>query len=161
MEKAWALFLTAALVVSVLSPLHEEYRGVRGDSFPLSWYPMFSRPRPDPDRANYVVGLEADGTRTMIRSRYYVRGGMNQARRQLGQMINTKGGAKKVCERAAKAAGKRKQGAMSRIVRIKVARGYFHMEKYFGKRDKTPVREIVYATCKVNREKKRQKGGRE
>lgn len=151
MGKAWALFVTFSLILGVMLPIHEDFRGAYGDSFPFSWYPMFSRPRPDPDRTNYVYGLTKEGKRQTIVSRHYVSGGMNQARRQLSRMVETSEGAKKVCERAAKAAAKRKSGAMSEIERVRVVRAYFHMEKYFGERDKTPVREEVYATCMVRR----------
>lgn len=152
MEKAWATFLTVVLCVATLLPVHEEFRGVRGDSFPFSWYPMFSRPRPDPEWSNYVVGRTDKGERVIIPSRHYVKGSMNQARRQLDHLVRNPRTAKETCERAARRVARARRGSLSRIEFVRVVRGYFHMEEYFSKGNKEPVREITYAHCRVVRD---------
>lgn len=151
MNKLWGIFVSLAVGLAVLSPIREEWRGVRGDSFPLSWYPMFSRPRPDPESTNYLVGFEKDGTRHIILSALYVPGGMNQARRQLSVLVGSKKTARATCEKAAKAVAKNSSGPLSRVREIRVVRGYFHMKKYFGEGIRTPEREKVFARCAVKR----------
>lgn len=152
MEKAWATFLTVVLCLAVLLPVHEEFRGPRGDDFPLSWYPMFSRPRPDPEWSHYVVGRTDDGQRVIIPSWYYVKGSMNQARRQLDHLVRQPRTARETCERAARRVARSKRGNMSTVQILRVVRGYFHMEEYFSKGNKEPVREITYARCRVVRD---------
>lgn len=154
MEKAWAIFLTMVLSLATLLPIHEEFRGARGDSFPFSWYPMFSRPRPDPEWSHYVVGKTDKGERVIIPSWYYVKGSMNQARRQLDHLVRDPRTAKETCERAARRVARARRGSMSAVRTVRVVRGYFHMEEYFSKGNKEPVREITYASCRVERDSK-------
>ncbi len=151
MQKAWATFLTVVLCVAVLLPVHEDFRGIRGDEFPFSWYPMFSRPRPDPEWSHYVVGNTPSGERVLIPSWYYVKGSMNQARRQLDHLVRTPRTAMETCERAAKRVAKSRRDKMDQLDSLRVVRGYFHMEEYFSKGNKDPVREITFARCKVER----------
>jgi hypothetical protein len=155
MQKAWALFVTFGLIVGILLPIHEDFRGVRGDSFPFSWYPMFSRPRPDPEWANYIVGKGPDDLRAYIPSRYFVKGGMNQARRQLDFLVNSRRTAKETCERAAKRVAQSKNEKFAKVKELVVARGYFHMEEYFAMGNHLPVKEKVYVRCRVERDKPR------
>lgn len=158
MGKAWALLLAIGLSVAVLLPIHEDFRGVQGDSFPFSWYPMFSRPRPDPDYSNYVLGLTRSGERIYIPSDYYVRGGMNQARRQLDFLVQKPTTAIQVCEQAAKRVARSSNGRYAEVEKVRVARGWFHMEDYFKNGNKSPVREKTFARCKVVRDEDPVKG---
>lgn len=96
--KWWASFLSIGLAVGILAPLDPGLRGRRGDSFPFSWYPMFSRPRPAEEKVDYVVGLDHRGRRFIIHSRHYVRGSMNQARRQITRLAKRPETARAVCE---------------------------------------------------------------
>jgi hypothetical protein len=146
--------VTALLVVAIFLPVHSSFRGSYGDSFPFSWYPMFSRPRPDPEWTFYVLGLERDGTRHVIHRRNYVHGSMNQARRQLVRLARDRDSAKALCSRLARRLAKKESGTFSTIVEVKIVQGYYHMKKFFHERDKTPEREKVYARCRVNRKAK-------
>lgn len=151
MRKAWALIVTFGLIVAVLLPIHPDFRGPRGDSFPFSWYPMFSRPRPDPEWANYIVGTGPDDLRVYIPSRYFVKGGMNQARRQLDYLVTNHRTAKETCRRAAENVARSKNERFAKVDQLVVARGFFHMEEYFSKGNKLPVHEKVYVRCRVER----------
>jgi len=151
MGKAWAILVTVGLTVAILLPIHEDFRGPRGDSFPFSWYPMFSRPRPNPDWAHYVVGRTSTGERVIIPSHFYVKGSMNQARRQLDHLVKKNSTAHETCERAAKRVASSNRPDLQDVVSLRVVRGYFYMEEYFGKGNKQPVRESTYARCPVTR----------
>lgn len=150
MKKSVAAALMAGLVISVLLPVHEDFRGEHGDEFPFSWYPMFSRPRPKLEPVHYVIGLTSDGSRRIIHSRLYVRGGMNQARRQLDRLVRKRKTARATCEKAAESIATRR--AFDAVVEVRVVRGFYDMEKYFSKRDKLPEKENVIATCRVKRQ---------
>ena len=89
--------------------------------------------------------------RHIITSRYYARGGMNQARRQLARLARNRRTARELCHSVAKKVARKNRGSLSKVERIRVVRGWFHMEEYFGKGNKTPVRERVYASCRVKR----------
>ncbi len=157
MKKLLPSLVSLVLVVAILAPVKEEWRGDYGDSFPLSWYPMFSRPRPDPESSYYVVGHDPDGTRHIITSRYYARGGMNQVRRQLGRLARNRRTAMDLCKQIARRVGKVERGALVRVERVRIVRGWFHMKEYFDKGNKAPVREHTYAACRVKRQAPRQK----
>jgi hypothetical protein len=164
MEKLWGVLVSLSVALAILSPLKEEWRGIRGDSFPLSWYPMFSRPRPDPESTNYIVGIEKDGTRHIIRSDLYVPGGMNQARRQLSTLVSSSKSARETCEKAAKAVARHSSGELRDVRELRLVRGYYHMKKYFGDGIKTPEREQVHARCIVKRsgvEKRQEERGQQ
>lgn len=158
MKKLLPSLFSLALVIAILAPLKEEWRGDYGDSFPLSWYPMFSRPRPDPESSYYVVGQDPDGTRHIITSRYYARGGMNAARRQLGRLARNRRTAKDLCAKIAERLAKKNKGSLARVEKVRIVRGWFHMEEYFGKGNKEPVREHTYASCSVKKRAKRDRG---
>ena len=86
MTKTWAHILAIGLVVAILAPIHESLRGHSGDSFPLSWYPMFSRSRPALEPVTYVLGITASGERHVVHSKHHVQGTMNRARRPLTRL---------------------------------------------------------------------------
>jgi hypothetical protein len=151
MNKAWAILVTVTLIIAILLPIHEDFRGPRGDSFPFSWYPMFSRPRPDPEWAHYVVGHTSKGERVIIPAHFYVKGSMNQARRQLDHLVREGRTAHATCEQAATRIARSNQQDLQDVVSVNVVRGYFYMEEYFGKGNKQPVRESIYARCRVMR----------
>ena len=83
MHKSISILLSLLLSFALLSPLKKEWRGEDGDSFPLSWYPMFSKPRPNLEGIAYMVGVLSDGSRRVIIANFFVRGPVNQARMQV------------------------------------------------------------------------------
>lgn len=151
-SRAVGIIITLVLIIAVFSPLDEDYRGAYGDSFPLSWYPMFSRSRPKTERTNFVRGIDAKGKMHILRSHYYVRGGMNQARRQLSHLVKSKKRAKETCVRAAANVAKSKKSRFADWKKIQVVRGYFNMRTYFEKRKKKPLKTRVFASCLIKRD---------
>ncbi len=149
MNKTWATILSIGLVLAILAPIHKSLRGKRGDSFPLSWYPMFSRPRPALEPVVYVIGITASGQRHIVHSRHHVRGAMNRARRQVKRLAKRPGTAKKLCEQVADKFAQRRRGTMSEIVQIRVVRGKFDLDRYFKERHKAPASEKIRWACQV------------
>jgi hypothetical protein len=151
MSKRVASLLSVGMALAILAPLHPSLRGEHGDSFPFSWYPMFSRPRPDPERSVYVAGRDEQGRRHFIPSRFYARGTMNQARLQLQNLASRPATAKTLCDRVAERMAEQKARPWRDVVTVQVVRGWFDTQEYFARGNREPVREHVYAACPVAR----------
>jgi len=149
MRKGVAAVITLGFVIAVFLPVSPQFRGDHGDEFPFSWYPMFSRPRPALEKAHYVLGLGENGERYIIHAKYYVKGGMNQARRQLDRLVRTRRTAQETCDRAARNLVRRQRQA--EVVELRVVRGFYDMEKYFSRRETLPEKEEVLARCFIER----------
>ncbi len=90
-DERHAAAFSAAVLGAVLLPIRQNWREHKRDSFPLSYYPMFSTQRKERVDLLYVVGLTAAGERRLIPYSYAGTGGLNQVRRQLGRLV--RGGA--------------------------------------------------------------------
>lgn len=151
MSKRVASLFSVAMALAILAPLNASWRGDEGDSFPFSWYPMFSRARPDPERADYVVAEAADGSRVILNSQLYARGTMNQARRQLLRLASDPRSAARLCRDVAARLGAKEDAELRRAERVRVVRGWFDMKDYFGNGNKKPLREVNYSVCPIPR----------
>ena len=154
MRKSIAILLSLLLTFALLSPLKEEWRGEDGDSFPLSWYPMFSKPRPAQEMIAYMVGVLPDGTRRVIKSNYFVRGNMNQARMHVAKYARQKKTSDELCKRASEKISEKKRGAKSRMRQVRLVRGHFSREAYFGADQELPEKDVVMASCHIMGRKK-------
>jgi hypothetical protein len=149
MTKTWARLLTLGLLLTILGPIYEPLRGARGDSFPLSWYPMFSRARPALEPVTYMLGLTASGERHVVHSKHHVQGAMNRARRQLVRLAKTKKTSREICEHVAERFSRRRRGTMSQVVQIWLVKGKFDLHGYFSGGNKAPVSERIRWACQV------------
>ncbi len=149
MSKTWATILSILLTLAIMAPIHKGLRGARGDSFPLSWYPMFSRPRPALEPVDYVIGITADGERHIVHSKHHVRGTMNRARRQLTRLAKRSATARTLCEQVSEKFGRRRRGKISELVQVRIVRGRFDLKQYFGAGHKAPVSEKIHWACQV------------
>src|SRR5437867_6184718 len=86
--KRLAVLFSLAMVGAVLWPIQQNWRANPRDSFPLSYYPMFSAKRDEVETFYYVLGRDAEGTRYYIPYRIIGSGGGNSVRRQLRKIIN-------------------------------------------------------------------------
>ena len=154
------MLLSAALAFAIMAPIKEGWRGVYGDSFPMSWYPMFSKPRRPLERITYMIGVFPNEKRTIIPSNYFVRGPMNQARRHVAKYGRNSERSMELCERAAKRVAKVKSGRASKIVQVRLVRGSFNREDYFGRNKKLPLVDYVKAACDVPGRKSMEKPNR-
>ena len=79
---AWGLSIV--VLGAVFSPVKENWRRKPVDSFPLSYYPMFSHAHSENQTFIYVLGTDDSAGRHYIHYRYCGPGGLNQVRKQLG-----------------------------------------------------------------------------
>ncbi len=147
--RAWAWSVVVVATLATASPIVPALRGHKGDGFPLSWFPMFSRERPDLERPTYVVGDTADGGRVKVDVTFWATGGFNQGRNALVATIQ-KGGAKDLCAKVAKRVATRGRPEHADVTQIRIVRGTYDREVFFGG-DRTPIRESLITECPVPR----------
>jgi hypothetical protein len=150
--RVYAVILSVGMALAICSPLHPRLRGVEGDNFPLSWYPMFSRPREEIETLTYVIGLEQDRTRHIIHYSLYSPGGMNSARHHIRDVARSRKAGRATCKHIAKGVAARQKGPLSRVRTVMIVRGKYRLAEYFGNGNKQPISEVATHTCTVNRE---------
>jgi hypothetical protein len=144
--KRWAAAFSLVLLLVVASPVVENWKAQPHDDFPLSYFRMFSEDRADTQRVNYLVGIDAQGSRFLIPYKYAGPGGMNQVRQQINKRVSD-GKASSLCRSVAERverAGRR----LPQLSTIEVTTGTFSMSKYFTGQE-APTTEIVRARCSV------------
>ena len=149
LEKTLAGAFSAALVAGVLWPLRQNWCETPRDSYPFSYFPMFSAKRKKRVRERYLVGLDADGGRRLIPYTYFAGGGLNMVRRQLRRLVAA-GRADEVGRIVAKRLASGSDGELAGIVTVLVVSGEYRLSDYFTG-IKEPLSERVHASCEVKR----------
>jgi hypothetical protein len=143
--KALAGLFSLLLIGGTLAPIAENWRDRPRDSFPFSYYPMFSQKRDGTYRVNYMVGLDAQGNRHLISYKLAGEGGFNQTRRQINKRVR-KGQAARLCRSVAARVARADQPPYTEIVTVNVVTGSYRFADYFAG-NKTPLSEHVRAAC--------------
>jgi len=147
--KVPATLLSLALVGAVLWPIHQNWRKQPRDSFPLSYYPMFSAKREPVEFFYYLVARDEQGTRYYVPYQLIGPGGHNSNRRQIRRIVN-EGRAAELARSVARRLGRQDDLPWLKIVTVSVVRGKFAVDDYFhGKQE--PVSEQITASCPVER----------
>jgi hypothetical protein len=152
-RKRFAAGFSAVLICAVLSPVQENFRAKPRDSFPLSYFPMFTAKRDGQYQLNYIVGITAQGERLVIPYNYAGVGGFNQVRRQINRRVS-KGKAEKLCQsvakRLAKKVAQKKNHPLAGVVTVQILTGRYRFDDYFAG-NKTPLSEKMRSSCAVPR----------
>lgn len=144
--KRLAAAFSLAMIAIVSWPVLENWKAEPQDSFPLSYYRMFSEDRADRQRLTYLAGLDARGSRYLIPYRFAGTGGMNQVRRQINRRVN-QGEAADLCRSVASRLG-RSSSRPPGVNTVEVITGTFLLSNYFTG-NITPLEENVRARCAV------------
>ena len=148
-RKACAALLSLLVIGIVLVPIAENWKASPKDSFPLSYYPMFSRRRPDVVQITHVVGIDPLGNEYPIPYRYVAPGGMNQVRKQLRKAVR-QGVATRLCDKAAGRVARKRKGPLADVDTLAIVTGTYRLDDYIaGKRE--PESLEVMTICKVVR----------
>jgi hypothetical protein len=150
-EKAFAGALSLGLIAGVLWPLRQNWCERPRDSYPFSYFPMFSAKRRKRVRERYFVGLDPSGRRRLIPYTYFAGGGLNMVRRQLRRLVIA-GRAEDVGRRVADNLAREPDGPFADVVTVQVVAGEYRLADYFTG-DKEPLSERVHATCEVERQR--------
>lgn len=149
-SRAYATVVSLGLCLAVLSPIHPALRNVKSDSYPLSYYPMFAKSRPEVERPTWVVGLTEDEREFKIHIGYWTSGGFNQGRNQLVAAMrkrDTEG--QDLCRRIARRVAK--DPRLAEVTQLEIRSGSFSRARYFGDGDHAPLTEKVLLSCDVPR----------
>ena len=147
--KGWAVLVSAAMIGAVLWPIHQNWRKQPRDSFPLSYYPMFSAKREPVEFFYYLVARDEQGARYYVPYQLIGPGGHNSNRRQIRRIVN-EGRAADLARAVARRLGRQDELPWPKIVTVSVVRGKFAVDDYFhGKRE--PVSEQIKASWPVER----------
>ncbi len=148
--RAWIVIVVTCF--AVLSPLVPEWRGRKNDSFPLSWYPMFAKRRPDVERPTYVFGRAADGRREKIDVQWWTTGGFNQGRNMLTKTVRA--GTEpttELCNKLATKVAKKKSKRWKDIEEVVIATARYDRARFFGEGKREPMGEKELHVCRVSR----------
>ena len=136
-----------ALVVALLWPVGQNWADVPEDGFPLSYYPMFTKPREPTTVIHHVVAVDASGTQVNLPGYYAGPGGMNTTRRQMRKMV-FEGRAQELAERVARRLQRNGRAARMGVVRVEVVESTYDIKRFFaGARH--PVARITHARANI------------
>ena len=148
-KNRWGAVLSVVMLGTVLWPIQQNWREQPQDSFPLSYYPMFSQKREPTESFYYVVGRDAQGARHWIPRKYISRGGQNQVRKNLRRIIKEER-ADELAKSIAKRLAREDEQPWSQIVSVAVVSGQYVMDDFFHDK-KEPVSEKVFGSARVKR----------
>lgn len=118
------------------------------DSFPLSNYPMFSRPRPNAMvTIQYAVGVTADGARRHLAPEFIANDEVLQARAVLSRAV--RGGSRAATELCHRIAGRvAADEALGAVIEVRIVTGTHDSVAYLTGRDRVG-RERLHVRCPV------------
>jgi hypothetical protein len=152
-ESRWMPVLFIAITLgTVLSPLAQNWSPQPKDNFPLSYYPMFSARRGSEYSTPSLLGLDAQGRRTILPYRFAGSGGFNEVRHQVRSRIGN-GKAKSLCRKLARRIGREKEWQEKQIMTVQVITATHKMDAYFAG-NKAALEEKVHASCPVEKDAK-------
>jgi hypothetical protein len=141
--------LSLLMLAVVMSPVVENWREEPRDSFPLSYYPMFTERRGETTRVSYLAGFDQQGNRQVIPYFLIGTGGLNQVRRQIPKLIDRRQ-ANELCREVSARIARRRIEPYSSMVTLRVVTGTYGLaNRYAG--EKAPISEHVHARCDVKR----------
>ena len=149
-ERSLAALFSLVMIGVVLSPIVENGRDRPQDSFPLSYYPMFTTKRGATYNVTYLAASDAAGHRQGLSYRLAGSGGFNQVRRQIRKTARD-GRADQLCACVAAKLAPRDGEPYIDLIDVHVLTGTFDIARYFSG-DKMPVKEKIHATCSIERE---------
>src|SRR5436190_13657790 len=117
--KRWAAVFSLAMIGAVLWPIHQNWRKQPHDSFPLSYYPMFSAKREPVEYFFYLVARDEQGARHYVPYQLIGPGGHNSNRRQIRRIVN-EGRAADLARAVARRLGRQDELPWSKIVSVSV-----------------------------------------
>lgn len=152
-RKRFAGGFSALMICAVLWPVQQNFRAKPRDSFPLSYFPMFTAKREGQSKVTYMLGITAQGERLLIPYKFAGNGGFNQVRRQINRRV--KGGraaalCQSVAKRLAKKVSQKENHPLAGVVTVQIVTGRYRFAEYFAG-NKTPLSEKVHCSCAVAR----------
>jgi hypothetical protein len=125
-ERLWGYSVSVGLLVAVMAPA---FGDPAADSYPLSTYPMFARPKAKTFIA-FAEGIDDKGHGTRLGPELVANGEVMQASHTLHRAI--RGGSERLAHVCARIAdGVASDSRLASVVRIRLAEGQFDSVGYF------------------------------
>jgi hypothetical protein len=148
-QKLLAVLLSLLMMATVLLPVTENWQHKPADSFPLSYYPMFSQARNGKTSLTYLVGVDKEGNTHRISYHRAGTGGFNQVRKQIAKRASRN--PQKLCKDIAFAVANRNKKPEILIDTVKIVKGSFAFDRFFAAGEQTPERRKEICACAVER----------
>lgn len=119
---------SASIALALMAPLRQHARPRREqvDAYPLSFYPMFRRHRPQLVTMTHAVGVDRAGADHYLTDRVLIAGvGFNQARRQLNRAVRRGRADEWATHLAERAAA---DPTLEHVSRVEIRRGRFDLD---------------------------------
>jgi len=146
MSRWYAYAVSVAVIAAVAWPASWNKNR---DSFPLSPYPMFSRPLPTPRvTVVYALGIDADGSRHLIAPKYVANDEVLLAKVVLLREMATRQRRARLCRQITGRV--RGAGSLAKVAEIRIVRGSHDAVEYLTGRNTRGV-EHVLVSCRVQR----------
>lgn len=148
-ERVYAYVVSVAILAAMLLPL--AWDPMRDDSFPLSPYPMFSRPKPDPRvTVTYAVGITGGDGRPWLEPEVVI--GNKEVLQARATIARARQGGepalRELCRStAARVAGR---GELGEVTEVAIVTGSHDAVAYLTGRDRVG-REDIHVRCAVVR----------
>jgi len=147
-EKHLAIWGSVLLIAVILAPIKENWKAKPKDSFPFSYYPMFSKKRGETYGMYYLLGVDTLGQRHFLSYKLAGTGGFNQVRRQIAKCAK-KGDGSELLDRVEQQLKRKKKPFSYSLSEIKLVKGEYHLEHFFEDMERLPIAEKVMATKKL------------
>jgi len=149
--KLVAAFFSVAVLGAMLSAVAQNWQAQPRDSFPLSYFPMFTAERNDLHTEHYVVGWDAQGNRWAVHYNDIAPGGsLVRIRIDTVFTMVRRGQSAQLCQDVSRRIVERNRPALRSLVRLEVVTGTFGLSEYL-RGQKAPQSETVRATCTIER----------
>ncbi len=151
MGKLPAAAFSIALIGAMLSAVVQNWQARPRDSFPLSYFPMFTAKIDDRHTEHFVVGRDARGQRYAIHYNNIAPGGsLPRVRRETVREMVRQGQSAQLCQNVSARIAERNPRSLRSVVSIEIMTGTFSLSEYL-KGNKLPRSETVRASCAVVR----------
>jgi hypothetical protein len=150
MGKLAAAAFSIALIGTMLSAVVQNFQARPRDSFPFSYFPMFTANIANLQTENYVVGRDAGGRRYPVHYNNIAPGGSLPRVRKATRDMVSRGQSAQLCQMASARIAERNPRALSSVVSLEVMTGTYNLSEYL-RGNKKPKSETVLATCAVAR----------
>ncbi len=149
--KLLAAAFSVAVIGAMLSAVPQNWQARPRDSFPLSYFPMFSYGLSDLQTEHYVAGWDAQGNRWAIPFSSIAPGGsIVRVRRETIQAMVRRGESYQLCRDVSRRIAERNTRSLRSVVSLEVVTGAFSLSEYL-RGNKAPRSENVLATCAIER----------
>ncbi|MEL7371494.1 MAG: hypothetical protein AAFN74_21405 [Myxococcota bacterium] len=142
-----ATIASTVTLAACLAPIAQNIAKHPKDDFPLSYYPMFTKPRGATTKIQHAVAVLPSGETVDIPSKFAGPGGMNTQRRQMRKAVR-KGRADQLAQKIAAQFGRTRRARRIAATRVDIVESTYDIRRYLdGHLD--PVRRTVVATADI------------